>query len=423
MTALHWWQAAKRPFCNACQSSPIRFLIALSLNTQNTSIEAREFWVASRDNPVIDVRTPSEFGAGHIPGAMNVPLFSDDERAAIGTLYANEGHDAAVMEGLRIVGPKMSVLAESARAIVAEHKPDERPSEEQQSDSASELPSVLVHCWRGGMRSQSMAWLMGVAGLQPRVLTGGYKSFRRLAQTSVNQRWNLHVVSGLTGAGKTRILTALRQAGEQVCDLEALANHRGSAYGGIAQGDQPTTEQFENDLFACLDRFANDRPIWVEDEGNRIGRVVVPQTFYEQVRHAPAVFLDVDLPRRVDNLMVDYQQLPVDGLILATQKIRKRLGGRKADEAIAAIEAGDLQTAVEITLSYYDRTYTKAANKMPRATMKSLPTDNLSDEQIVAECLKLAGMFDGFQEEFVSYSTQRDSQRPRSTRPKVDSTL
>ncbi|MDA8563334.1 tRNA 2-selenouridine(34) synthase MnmH [Mariniblastus sp.] len=350
------------------------------MNSQNPSIDARDFWTESRKMPAIDVRTPGEFDAGHIPGAINVPLFTDDERATVGTLYANQGHDAAVMEGLSIVGPKMSALAQKAQEVVAERQ--------------SDCSNVLVHCWRGGMRSQSMAWLMGVAGLKPRVLEGGYKSFRNLAQGFINRRWNLHVVSGLTGAGKTRILTALHQAGEQTCDLEALANHRGSAYGGIAQGDQPSTEQFENDLFACLDGLDPERRIWVEDEGNRIGRVVVPQTFYDQVRHAPAVFLDVDVERRVDNLMGDYQQLPVEGLVEATQKIRKRLGGQKTDHALAAIEAGDLQAAVETTLSYYDRTYTKAANKMPRAIMESLVTNGLNDDQIVDECLKLAETFE-----------------------------
>ena len=350
------------------------------MNTQNPSIDARDFWAESQSVPAIDVRTPGEFEAGHIPGAINVPLFSDGERAIVGTLYANQGHDAAVIEGLEIVGPKMSALAQSIRSLVAERQ--------------SESLDVLVHCWRGGMRSQSMAWLMGVAGLKPRVLEGGYKSFRKLAQGSINQFWNLHVVSGLTGAGKTRILSALRAAGEQTCDLEALANHRGSAYGGIAQGAQPSTEQFENNLFACLDDLDPARRIWVEDEGNRIGRVIVPQPFYEQVRHAPAVFLDVDLACRVDNLMGDYQQLPVDGLIQATQKIRKRLGGQRTDKALAAIEAGDLQAAVETTLSYYDRTYTKAANKMPRSIMNSLATNGLTDDQIVVECLRLAETFE-----------------------------
>jgi tRNA 2-selenouridine synthase len=367
------------------------FQIATTVNTQNAIIEVREFWAESRNVPVIDVRTPSEFEAGHIPGAINVPLFSDAERAAVGTLYANQGHDAAVMEGLSIVGPKMARLAQTVQSVVAQRQ--------------SNTTNVLVHCWRGGMRSQSMAWLMGVAGLQPAVLKGGYKSFRRLAHATIHSQWNLVVVSGLTGAGKTRILSALNAAGEQTCDLEALANHRGSAYGGIAQGAQPSTEQFENDLFQCLDGLDPARRVWVEDEGNRIGRVIVPQPFYEQVRHAPAVFLDVDLERRVDNLMGDYQELPTDGLIEATQKIRKRLGGQRTDEALAAIEAGDLRTAVRTTLSYYDRTYLKAANKMPRSVMKSLEANELTDEQIVDECLALAENFE-FHAESVAESSQ-----------------
>ena len=357
----------------------ISFQIAPTVNTQNASIDVREFWAESRHLPVIDVRTPSEFEVGHIPGAINVPLFSDDERVTVGTLYANQGHDAAVMEGLSIVGPKMSALAQVAQSKVAQRQ--------------SDTTKVLVHCWRGGMRSQSMAWLLGVAGLEPAVLKGGYKSFRQLAHATIHRQWNLVVVSGLTGAGKTRILSALNAAGEQTCDLEALANHRGSAYGGIAQGAQPSTEQFENDLFACLDGLDPARRVWVEDEGSRIGRVIVPQPFYEQVRHAPAVFLDVDLERRVENLMDDYQELPVDGLIEATRKIRKRLGGQRTDKALAAIEAGDLKTAVETTLSYYDRTYMKAANKMPRSIMKSLVANGLTDQQVVNECLTLSETF------------------------------
>ncbi len=341
------------------------------------SIKIREFWDRSSCELLIDVRSPGEFDSGHVPGAVNHPLFDDDERATVGTCYAQAGHDAAVLEGLRITGPKMASLAESAKNLVAQ--------------SNFDSSKVLVHCWRGGMRSQSMAWLLGVVGLEPTVLEGGYKSFRRLAHETIDQSWNLVVVSGLTGAGKTRILTALSEVGEQVCDLEALANHRGSAYGGIAQGDQPTTEQFENDLFACLDGFDRTRRIWVEDEGNRIGRVVVPQTFYEQVRHAPAVFLDVELAQRVDNLMSDYQELPVDGLIHATEKIRKRLGNRETDKAVAAIERGDLAVAVETTLSYYDRTYLKAVGKMPRAHMQSLVTNGLSDDQIVSQCIEIAG--------------------------------
>jgi tRNA 2-selenouridine synthase len=346
------------------------------VNSPAPIIKAREFCDQSQILPVMDVRSPGEYESGHIPGAVNVPLFSDDERAKVGTTYSNAGHDAAVFQGLEIVGPKMASLAQSAKRLAAGTKANSN--------------KILVHCWRGGMRSQSMAWLTGVAALQPSVLEGGYKSFRRLAQQTIQQPWRLMVVSGLTGAGKTRILSALKDAGEQVCDLERLANHRGSAYGGIAQGDQPTTEQFENDLFHCLDQFCPDRRIWVEDEGNRIGRVVVPQDFYEQVRHAPAVFMDVSLRARVDNLMVDYQQLPVEGLIRATEKIRKRLGNRETDETISAIERGDLAAAVETTLSYYDRTYLKAAKKMPRDHMQTLATENLSDDQIVDQCIRMA---------------------------------
>ena len=350
------------------------------MNSQNPSIDAREFWAESRNIPAIDVRTPGEFDAGHIPNAINVPLFTDDERATVGNAVCESGarcrcHGRAFDRGSQNVGTGSGGSVDGCSTAIR---------------FLGRSSALLARRY-----AQPVDGVVdGGRGFEAKVLEGGYKSFRNLAQGSIDRRWNLHVVSGLTGAGKTRILTALHQAGEQTCDLEALANHRGSAYGGIAQGDQPSTEQFENDLFACLDGLDPARRIWVEDEGNRIGRVVVPQTFYDQVRHAPAVFLDVDVERRVDNLMGDYQQLPVEGLVEATQKIRKRLGGQKTDHALAAIEAGDLQAAVETTLSYYDRTYTKAANKMPRAIMESLVTNGLNDDRIVDECLKLAETFE-----------------------------
>ncbi len=338
-------------------------------------IDAAELYRGSRDGVLIDVRSPSEFADGHIPGATNLPLFSNEERAQVGTRYSNNGHDDAVLLGLEIIGPKMARLARAAQQLLADHPADQR--------------SLFVHCWRGGMRSQSFAWLLETVGLAPKVLAGGYKSFRAMARSKITGKWNLRVVSGLTGAGKTKFLKQMGDAGENVCDLEGLANHRGSAYGGIGQGAQPTTEQFENDLFTVLDQFTPDQPIWVEDEGNRIGRVVVPQEFYEQMRHAPAVFLDVDLPRRVKNLLVDYEHLPVEGLRNATCNIRKGLGGKLTDEAIAAIDCGDIARAVEITLAYYDRMYLKAANKMPRKTMQKLAATHLTDEQVVQQCIQM----------------------------------
>ena len=197
--------------------------------------------------PVVDVRSPSEFAHGHIPGAANVPLFNDAERSEIGTLYKHAGREPAVTRGLAIAGPKARQLVETVRDIA--------PGKD-----------LVVHCWRGGMRSESFAWMLRQCEMSPRVLRGGYKSFRRAAHTEFATVRNVITLSGLSGSGKTQILLALRDAGEQVLDLEGLANHRGSAFGGIGLPPQPTVEQFENELFLEWRSFDRDRPVWIESE-------------------------------------------------------------------------------------------------------------------------------------------------------------
>lgn len=342
------------------------------LDSSCPGLSAGEFWRASRDGLLLDVRAPSEFEQGHLPGAVNLPLFDDEQRAEVGTIFKNSGRDDAVLRGLAIVGPKMAGIAKTARAMAVGKK-----------------DRVFVHCWRGGMRSRSMHWLLETAGLQPKILSGGYKAFRAMAQESFAREWPLKVVSGLTGAGKTRVLHSLAAQGEDMIDLEGLANHRGSAFGAIGQDLPPSTEHFENLLFAELDGLKNADRIWVEDEGNRIGTVVVPPPFVKLLKKSPAVFLDMRPQGRVANLMEDYGDLSPKKLIESVQAIRKRLGFDLAQEAKEAIESGQIKTAIEIVLAYYDRTYTHAAAKFPRPPMKQLTIDDLSDPQIVEQMVAL----------------------------------
>lgn len=335
-------------------------------------IEADQFWSRIDEMCVLDVRSPSEFDQGHVPGATNLPLFDDAERAEVGTIYKNSGRDAAVLRGLKHAGQKMADLVVQAR------------------NASQGSQSVLVHCWRGGMRSQSVAWLLNTAGMNPVTLKGGYKAYRRLVRQRLDQPWPLFVISGLTGAGKTRVLHLLAQAGEDILDLEGLAHHRGSAFGGISQPVQPSTEHFENLLFESVDKMRSANRIWVEDEGNRIGTVVVPNSFHYQLRHAPAIFLDSSARQRVQNLMLDYGDLPIADLENSIQKIRKRLGFQHADEAINSLHGNNVERAIEIVLEYYDKTYLKAANSMPREDMPKLAIDELSDPQIVEQMISTA---------------------------------
>ncbi|MGI9473560.1 MAG: tRNA 2-selenouridine(34) synthase MnmH [Rubripirellula sp.] len=301
----------------------------------------------SGDRPTIDVRAPGEFTKGHVPGAINIPLFDDEERARVGIMYKNDGRNDAIAEGLRLVGKKADRLLAGLEQF-------------------SEGERVFVHCWRGGMRSEGFAWLALRSGLRPQRIAGGYKAYRTAVHESFERPRRIVILSGFTGAGKTALLGELRDAGEQIIDLEALANHRGSAFGGIGQPAQPTVEQFENDLFVqwqCLDP---SKPVWIEGESQAIGRAQVPQAVWQQMCEAPTVFVEADRTSRVEFLMEHYGTLPASDLADAIGRVKKRLGGLRHQAALDALESDDLKTFASIALEYYDKAYRNALDKRPR---------------------------------------------------------
>ncbi len=355
------------------------------------SLSPEEFLDLYPDQPIIDVRSPSEYQKGHIAHAVNLPLFDDTERAEVGTIYKQKGRDHAVIRGLEIVGPKMADFVVSAKKVARAH--DKQRVDQSENTNSSDTPPIPVgvHCWRGGMRSESFAWLLEKGGFAPKLLDGGYKSYRNHVHCRIDRQFNLLVISGLTGAGKTKYLHLLKSRGQQVVDLEGLANHRGSAFGAIGLGDQPSTEQFENLLFHALEKFDPSLPIWVEDEGNRIGGVVVPASFHKQMQHARAIFVDASVSRRVEHLIEVYGPLPKEALAHSVEKIRKRLGGQHVNDAIEALEAGDLKTTTQIVLAYYDKTYLKAVDSMPRTQTRNLPVGDLNDDAVVEQLIELAG--------------------------------
>jgi tRNA 2-selenouridine synthase len=288
--------------------------------------------------PVFDARTPGEYAKGQIPGAHNLPLFSDEERHQIGILYKAQGREAAVLRGLEMVGPRLT-------DYIARVK------------EATDSREILIHCWRGGMRSSSLAWLLDTAGYRVGLLQGGYKAYRRLVQATLAAPWPLLILSGMTGSGKTELLQILRRRGEQVLDLEGLASHRGSAFGAIDGLPQPTTEQFENDISAQLQTLVASKPIWVEDESRRIGRAVINEAFYQQMRNATVIKIDVPRERRVERLCIDYGTEAPGKLAEAVTNISKRLGGEKTSTTLQAIANGDIVSAAHAILDYYDQTY------------------------------------------------------------------
>ena len=301
-------------------------------------VRIEEFLKHAEVTPVIDVRSPSEYEQGHIPGAVNIPVFEDKEREAVGIMYKKEGREQAIMEGLRQVGP--SLASKLQRAL----------------DTAKD-GKILVHCWRGGMRSESMAWLFSLAGLEVRVLEDGYKAYRRHVLSSLSGKMKMIVLGGMTGSSKTHILRHLKTMGEQVIDLEALACHKGSAFGALGQPAQPKTEHFSNLLFTEWMKLDKTKPVWVEDESRNIGTVFIPDEFYLNMQDSRTIVIEMDVKTRLPRLISEYASYPPEELKESIMRISKRLGGDNTQMALEAVDKGNISEAIVISLNYYDKAY------------------------------------------------------------------
>ncbi len=345
---------------------------SLALFPKMKRIAAPQIFQLEPDRVLLDVRTPAEYAQGHVPGAQNLPLFSDEERAEVGTLYKKVSPERAFLRGLDLAGAKMSWYVKEAMRLAPGKK-------------------VAVHCWRGGQRSGSLATLLSFAGFDVQVLQGGYKAYRTHVLEQFAQRKSRYVVlGGKTGSGKTEILKQLVSLGEQVIDLEALANHKGSAFGALGEEEQPRVEQFENNLFSELEKMDHQRRIWVENESRSIGRIPLPQGFFDQFKAAPLVQLDVPFEVRVRHLMDGYAHFPKEELVESLQKITKRMGGNNVKDALEAYEAGNVEVATSIALLYYDKTYTHSTGKGNFEKIIPLEVSTLDFQAIAADLIQLA---------------------------------
>lgn len=327
-----------------------------------------DFQAQESSIPILDVRSPSEFDLGHIPSAISLPLFSDEERAVVGILYKQKSKKEAIKKGFEIVGSKMVGFIEQAEKLNS--------------------PTVALYCWRGGMRSESMAWLLGQYGLEPVVLEGGYKAYRKAMRDFFDKKLPLKVVTGYTGSKKTEFLHLLKTEGQQVVDLEGLAQHQGSRFGNEKSISQPATEHFQNLVYQEFMNFDLNRPIWVEDESMNIGRVSLLENFYQQKNESPHVFLEIEKAQRVVFLIEDYGTLRQEQLIDATQAISKKLGFQNAVKAVEAIKEGDLTKAVEIILTYYDRQYHKSISHKEHLIEEHFKIDSHKLAILAAELAK-----------------------------------
>lgn len=317
--------------------------------------ETSEFLALKAEMPLVDVRSPGEFTAGHIPGAVNIPLFSDEERAKVGTLYKQSGKEAALFLGLDFVGPRMSGFIKKLKSL-----------------SRGKINKVAVYCWRGGMRSSSMAWLFSTAGFDTTLLQGGYKAYRAYIRQQAGTGSTIYALGGLTGSGKTEILHQLQKAGQQIIDLENLAHNKGSVFGYLGQPPQPTNEQFENLLFEEWSKLDTSKPVWLEDESRSIGAVAQPPVFYDKMKQSHLFLLRVPAEIRAERLLKEYAGFDKTLLLEALQKISKPLGGEGIAEAREEIQMGDFAPAIRLVLKYYDKTYEKALQKFNQREITEL---------------------------------------------------
>ncbi len=320
--------------------------------------------ISSKDTSVIiDVRSPSEFEKGRILDSVNIPLLDDEERAIVGTLYKKKGFRPAFLEGLRLVGPKLPEFASKGIKL-------------------SKDKNIILYCWRGSMRSNSMKWLFESAKIEGvEVIEGGYKNYRRFLRENYEEA-KLLVLGGYTGSGKTDVLKCMKDK-TQVIDLEGLANHKGSAFGFIGEDPQPSTEHFENMLGEELFNLDMSKDIWVEDESRNIGRIYLPEQLYNKLRTSPVIFLDIPKDIRIERLVKEYSNYGNDVLEKALNSIVKRIGGNNYKDAIAALNKNDYHTVADITLNYYDKAYAYGVEKREQKSVYKLKIDS-GDPEIIS---------------------------------------
>lgn len=290
---------------------------------------------------MIDVRSEGEYEAGHIPQVTNIPLLNNAERVVVGTTYKQRGQREAIHEGFRLVGPRLEAMIHSA-------------------EQAAAGKEVIVHCWRGGMRSANFSQFIGMAGVRSRVLAGGYKAYRQGAMEMFRFPLPLISLTGCTGSGKSDVLREMARQGEQVLDLESMACHKGSAFGHLLQPPQPTTEQFQNELYERLLAFDLKRRIWVEDESIAIGKIFLPSDFWTQLHGSPLVRMEVSKEVRVSRLVDEYGSADREEFLSIMSRISKKLGGQHFLEARERLEHGDMPAVMEILLTYYDKAYLRS---------------------------------------------------------------
>ena len=324
--------------------------------------------------PLIDVRSPSEYYKGHMPNSINIPLFDNDERSIIGTIYKKEGRKKAVIEGLKFFEKKMELLLDNLFMNIDSHNINSKKN--------FNKSFIRIYCSRGGMRSQSISWLLEKYKFNPITLKGGYKTYRRWILDCFSKKWNIIIIGGKTGTGKTRLLSLLEQYKYQTIDLEGFACHRGSTFGGLGMQKQPSNEQFENKIAEKLYSFKVINNIFVEAESANIGKCKIPHEFFNQMKTARRIEILRSETNRLDELIDTYSVFNKEELQESVLRIKKRLGPQRTKIALESINKEEWDLVCRSVLDYYDRCYEYEKVGKKNITLLDL-TDKKYDEKIL----------------------------------------
>jgi len=329
---------------------------------------------SSFKGPLIDVRSPGEYYKGHMPNSINIPLFDNDERSIIGTIYKKEGRKKAVLEGLKFFEKKIDLLLDNLFMSIDSYKTITKKNN-------NEL-FIRIYCSRGGMRSQSIAWLLEKFKLNLVTLNGGYKIYRRWVLDSFSKKLKIVVIGGKTGTGKTRLLSLLDKYKYQTIDLEGFACHRGSTFGGLGMKKQPSNEQFENIIAEKLNSFKFYNNIFVEAESANIGKCKIPHEFFNQMKNSKRIEIIRSESNRLDELIDTYSVFKKEELQESVLRIKKRLGPQRTKIALESIHNEKWDIVCKSVLDYYDKCY--EYEKVGKTNIDLLDlTDKKYDESIL----------------------------------------
>ncbi len=300
--------------------------------------------------PLIDVRSPGEYYKGHMPNSINIPLFDNDERAIVGKTYKTFGRERAVKQGLIFIEEKIEKLINNLFEFINSQKITNIKGDSNEA-------YVRIYCARGGMRSLSISWLLERYKVKTVTLKGGYKKYRNWVLDNFSTKWNIIVIGGKTGTGKTKLLKLLNEYNYQTIDFEGIACHRGSTFGGLGMNEQPTNEQFENIIAENLNFFKKNNNVFVEAESANIGKCKIPHEFFNQMKNSRRIEIIRSESNRLDELINTYSIYNQSDLQESVLRIRKRLGPQRTKIAVESIKDKNWILVCKCVLEYYDKCY------------------------------------------------------------------